>query len=146
MHYIRTFFKALQLTLRGETIDAPVSRYPNLQAWLSISQKKLEALYSQTEKNGLDESTRKQIILKLDGRSWSMELILATVKFHLETEFPSLMSSVIDHNLTTLYAVHFDDKYRVSQLAQSEQLPENFRETMRDFVAHFEAIPSSNEP
>jgi len=146
MHYIRTFFKALQLTLRGETIDAPVSRYPNLQEWLTRSQKKLQTLYVEAEKTGLDESARKQIILKLDGRSWSMELILATVKFHLETEYPSLMNSVIEHNLTTLYALHFDDKYRVTQLAQSDQLPESIRETMSDFAEHFEAIPSSNNP
>lgn len=146
MRYIRTFFKALQLTLRGETVDTPASRYPNLQAWLTISENKLQSLYDEAEKNGLDESARKQIILKLDGRPWSMELILATVKFHLETEYPSLMNSVIEHNLTTLYALHFDDKYRVTQLAQSEHLPDSIRGKMTDFAEHFQAIPSSNDP
>lgn len=146
MHYIRTFFKALQLTLRGEAIQPPKTPYPKLQNWLTIAQERLNTVYDVAEKSNLDEATRKAIVLQLDGRSWSMDLILSSVKFHLETEYPSLMNSTIEHNLTTLYALHFDDKYRVSQLAQSEQVPELIRPAIQNFAAHFLNIPPSNEP
>ena len=146
MHYIRTFFKALQMTMRGETIPEPSARYPNLQNWIIIARKKLEAVYTETEKSGIDEAQRQAITLQLDGRPWTMDLILSSVKFHLDVEFPSLMESVVEHNLTTLYALHFDDKYRISQLGQSTELPESLRPVMEDFSAHFLNIPSSTNP
>ena len=146
MRYIRTFFKALQMTLRGESIPEPQTRYPNLQAWLMVSREKLDVVYEESEKSGIDEATRKTISLQLDGRPWSMELILSSVKFHLDVEYPSLMNSVVEHNLTTLYALHFDDKYRISQLAQSDELPESLRTIMEDFSAHFLNIPPSTDP
>lgn len=146
MHYIRTFFKALQMTIRGETIPVPQARYPNLQNWLIISREKLEAVYKEAEKSGTGEAERKAIILQLDGRPWSMELILSSVKFHIEVEFPSLMKSVVEHNLTTFYALHLDDKYRVSQLAESAELPKELRSVMEDFATHFHNIPSSMNP
>ena len=146
MRYIRTFFKALQMTLRGESIAPPETAYPNLQVWLIIARKKLESVYRVAEKSGVDEDTRKGIILKLDGRDWSMELILSSVKFHLDVEYPSLMQTVIEHNLTTLYALHFDDKYRISQLAQSPQLPDSLRPALDNFSAHFHNIPPSTDP
>jgi len=134
------------MTLRGESIPIAQIRYPNLQTWLIISREKLEAVYVEAEKSGIDESNRKAISLQLDGRAWSMELILSSVKFHLDMEYPSLMTSVVEHNLTTLYALHFDDKYRVSQLAQSTELPESLHAVMEDFSAHFLNIPSSTDP
>ncbi|MEM9951238.1 MAG: hypothetical protein AAF846_06555 [Chloroflexota bacterium] len=146
MRYIRTFFKALQMTMRGETITPAPARYPNLQRWLDTSQEKLKQLDHIAHKNGFDEATQKAIILELDGRSWSVHLILSSVKFHLETEFPSLMNSVIEHNLTTLYALHFDDKYRVSRLAESDEIPPAIRPALRDFATQFINIPPSTDP
>lgn len=146
MHYIRTFFKAIQLTIKGETVSPPQERYPNLQVWLDVSREKLEAVYVVAEQNGLDSEARKEIVLQLDGRPWTMDLILSSIQFHLETEFPSLMRSIIEHNLTTLYALHFDDKYRIGKLAESDELPASMRSVMRDFVQHFDNIPSSNDP
>ncbi|MEO1645755.1 MAG: hypothetical protein AAFR67_11250 [Chloroflexota bacterium] len=103
-------------------------------------------VYRVAEASKLDTATREQITLTLDGREWSMELVLSSLKFHLETEFPSLMQTRMEHNLTTLYALHMDDKYRLSKLAQSEQLPEVLRPTMQKFADHFSAIPPSTDP
>lgn len=146
MHYFRTFFKALQMTLRGETIPAPISRYPNLEAWLAVAQEHLKTVYDVADKSGLDKKAREGIVLKLDGRAWSMELILSSLEFHLQTEFPSLMASTVDHNLTTLYALHLDDKYRLAQLVQSEALPETMRLSMEALSEQIIAIPPSNNP
>lgn len=145
MHYIQTFFKALQMTLRGETIDTPI-RYPNLQAWLEISTEHLNKVFAIAEENNINKTQRQQIILQLDGRNWSMDLILSSVKFHLETEFPSLMLTNVEHNLTTLYALHFDDKYRISQLLYSDVLPAVLRPQLQTFAEHFNNIPPSTDP
>lgn len=146
MHYIRTFFKALRLTLRGETVEAPAKRYPNLQTWLGLAQERLKNVYDVAENLGFTQAKREEIVLKLDGRAWSMELILSSLRFHLHIEFPSLMNSVVDHNLTTLYALHLDDKYRISQLAQSEQLPVDLRPSVQALAEHILNIPPSNDP
>ncbi|MEL6525292.1 MAG: hypothetical protein AAFQ07_06230, partial [Chloroflexota bacterium] len=128
------------------TIQPVEDRYPNLQAWLDKSHEHLQVVYRVAEASKLDTATREQITLTLDGREWSMELVLSSLKFHLETEFPSLMQTRMEHNLTTLYALHMDDKYRLSKLAQSEQLPEVLRPTMQKFADHFSAIPPSTDP
>lgn len=146
MHYIRTFFKALRLTLRGETIEAPAKRYPNLQNWLGMAQERLKNVYDVAEEEGFNQTKREAVVLKLDGRAWSMELILSSLRFHLHIEFPSLLNSVVEHNLTTLYALHLDDKYRVSQLAQSEALPEVLRPSVQALAKHIINIPPSNDP
>ncbi len=146
MHYIRTFFKALRLTMRGETVEAPAKRYPNLQTWLGLAQERLKNVYDVAENLGFTQAKREEIVLKLDGRAWSMELILSSLRFHLHIEFPSLMNSVVDHNLTTLYALHLDDKYRISQLAQSEQLPVDLRPSVQALAEHILNIPPSNDP
>jgi len=146
MYYIRTFFKALKLTLRGEVIEAPPTRYPNLQAWLIRTREALENVYEAAETANLDNAARENITLQLDGRNWSMALILSSVKFHLDTEFPSLMQTQIDHNLTTLYALHFDDKYRVAQLAQLGTLPPTVGAALQAFSTQLNAIPPSTDP
>ncbi|MEL6306583.1 MAG: hypothetical protein AAFQ52_00495 [Chloroflexota bacterium] len=134
------------MTVRGEAIQPVEDRYPNLQAWLEKSHEHLQVVYRVAEASKLDKATREQITLTLDGREWSMELVLSSLKFHLETEFPSLMQTRMEHNLTTLYALHLDDKYRLSKLAQSDQLPEVLRPTMQKFADHFSAIPPSTDP
>lgn len=145
MRYIRTFFTALKMTAQGEAITETPTRYPNLQVWLQASQQKLDTVYKVAESAGLDKAKREAFTLQLDGRTWSMELILSSVKFHLEMEFPSLMSKEIDHNLTTLYALHFDDKYRVAQLAQSDQLPTEVKHAVQAFSTQLNDIPPSND-
>ncbi|MGJ3239620.1 MAG: hypothetical protein ACFE0Q_13000 [Anaerolineae bacterium] len=146
MHYFRAFFKAVRLTLTGEGVPSPVQRYPNLHHWLETARDHLQALYQHAEQTGMNAERRQQVVLQLDGRAWSMELILSSVKFHLDTEYPSLLNSVVDHNLTTLYALHFDDKYRVQQLLNVPDIPVDLRPALQAFSEHFSNIPPSTDP
>jgi hypothetical protein len=91
MRYLRAFFTALSLTLQGKTIESPPSRYPNLQAWLTEGQSLIKAAYASAEAAGINEAARKAMSLRLDGRTWSMELVLSSVRFHMLTEYPSLL-------------------------------------------------------
>jgi hypothetical protein len=145
MRYLRAFFTALSLTLQGKTIASPPSRYPHLQAWLSEGQNLIKASYSAAEAAGLDEAARKAMRLRLDGRAWSMELVLSSVRFHMLTEYPSLLKSNNEHTLTTFYALNLDDQYRVSQLA-NQDLPPAVQAAMQSLASHLQNIPSSKNP
>lgn len=144
MRYLRAFFTALSLTLQGKSLEAP-SPYPNLQAWIVEGQKLTKAAYSSAEANGLNLEARKALNLRLDGRNWSMELVLSSVQFHMTKEYPSLLKARVEHNLTTLYALNFDDQYRVSQLAASD-LPVPVQVAVQALASHLQNIPSSKNP
>ena len=146
MNYVRTFFKALSMTLPGEAITPQATRYPNLSTWLKIAQDKLQNVDAALAKANMDDTAQAAISLNLDGRPWSMSLILSSIDFHLSTEFPSLLHSTIEHNLTTLYALHFDDKYRISKLVEVDTLPTTVKIALEDFAEHFMNIPSSTNP
>jgi hypothetical protein len=145
MRYLRAFFTALSLTLQGKTIESPPSRYPNLQAWLTEGQSLIKAAYASAEAAGINEAARKAMSLRLDGRTWSMELVLSSVRFHVLTEYPSLLKSSNEHTLTTFYALNLDDQYRVSQLA-TQDLPPAVQTAVQTLATHLQNIPSSKNP
>jgi hypothetical protein len=144
MRYVKAFFTALSLTAQGKSIEIP-ERYPNLQRWLSEGQSLLNAAYAAAEAEKLDLSARKAFMLRLDGRQWSMELVLSSVQFHLSKEYPSLLKANVEHNLTTLYALNLDDQYRVSQLAAAT-LPTSVQSAVQALATHLQNIPSSTNP
>lgn len=144
MRYIRAFFKALALTLQGKTIE-PLVRYPKLQDWIQHGTDLTDIVFKTCEQHGLDESARENIVLQLDGREWSMELILSSLRYHLTMEYPSLLEARVEHNVTTLYALNFDDQYRVIQLAEVDNLHKEVRNVIRTLAEHLQNIPSSNE-
>jgi hypothetical protein len=144
MRYIKAFFTALSLTLQGKTIEIP-EPYPNFQIWLKQGHLLLNAAYAAAEAEKLDLAARKAFSLRLDGRSWSMELVLSSVQFHLSKEYPSLLKSLVEHNLTTLYALNLDDQYRVSQLAAAD-LPMPLQNALQALATHLQNIPSSKNP
>lgn len=145
MRYIRAFFKALKLTLRGKSIELDPIRYPKLQDWVKRGVDLTDIIYRVSAQNSMDEKARKNLILHLDGRDWSMELILSSVRYHMGMEYPSLLEAVIEHNVTTLYALNLDDRYRVSQLAETEVLQADVQEAIQALANHLQTIPSSHE-
>jgi hypothetical protein len=145
MPYIHAFFKALLLTLQGKIIEAPPTRYPKLQDWVKKGAELTAAAYRVSEQNGMDEQARKNLILHLDGRDWSMELILSSVRYHMQMEYPSLLQTIIEHNITTLYALNLDDQYRMTQLAELGSLEADVQEAIQILAEHLQNIPPSDE-
>jgi hypothetical protein len=145
MRYFRAFFKALSLTLQGKTIKAAPTPYPKLQDWVTQGSNLIDAVYTACKQYGLDESARKNIVLRLDGRDWSMDLILSSVRYHSTMEYPSLLEARVEHNITTFYALNIDDQYRVDQLAEVDNLHADVRKAVQTLAEHLQNIPSSNE-
>ncbi len=147
MRYVRAFFKALVLTARGETIDAPVvqSPYPKLDAWLDEARAQVEAVYRAAKDAAYDESARKAHTITIDGRATSAETIIAGVRYHLNEEYPYMLQNPTPHTLTGIYATNVNDQFAVSKLAEDERLPTEVEKSMRALVHHLGSIPPSND-
>ncbi len=143
---VRAFYKALILTIQGKQIETPTARYPHLTRWIESGLQLVDAAFAAANRAGIDRAQRETLRLKIDRRDTSVELILATVRYHLATEYPSLLRAQIEHNLTTLYALNIDDQYRVDQLAASDLLPVTVQQSVAALRDHLANIPSSTNP
>lgn len=142
MRYIRAFFLALWMTLRGQVPPSKMEQaYPALAAWHKTATIKLQAAYHATTPD-----QRQSVQVKVDGRMMRMETILGGVKHHLETEYVYLMDNPTEHSLTALYAANMNDMYWTRVLAESNDLPEVAQAAVMSLSQHLEAIPPTPKP
>lgn len=136
--YIRAFFVALILTLRGQR---PIpKRHAALGEWIAEAEKRVIAAYKAAEQHGIDAAKRKTISARVDGRPRTMESILGTVRYHVKEEYPYLLSNETQHNLTAIYATNVNDQYAVMRLAEVvEQEP--VRAALQALQTHLESLP-----
>ncbi len=146
MRYVRAFFKTVQLTMQGRQIQPIEVRYPKLTAWVDEGRQLSLRAFQVAEAHGWPQPKREALHLKLDGRDTSMEVILGAVRHNFTMEYPRLLDALIEHNLTTLYALNLNDQYRVTQLAQAEELPQPVGAAIHALGEHLSNIPPSNEP
>ncbi len=136
--YIRAFFVALRMTLRGE--KPPTPRHTALLKWIDQAAGLLEDLYTLAESAGMRRTEREQLVVRVDGRNTNMEMILNTLKYHLHEEYVDLLRHESRHILTAIYASNINDHYRLLRLA--EQLAESPLLThLSRLAAHLETIP-----
>lgn len=143
---IRAFFKALVMTLRGEALQPPEQRYPNLSAWVERGQQLSDDTLQTADKHDLPATARDAIQLRINRRDISAQTILAAIRHNMHTEYPMLLDTRMAHNLTTLYAMNMNDQYRITQLAESDTLPSAVSEKVAQLRDHLLNIPSSQNP
>lgn len=146
MRYVRAFFKALQLTIQGNQIQPVDVEYPSLTQWIQEGRQLVNEAFKLAESNGWSEERRKSLQLTLDRRELSMEVILGAVRHNLALEYPKLLESRMQYNLTALYALNMNDQYRVAQLAQEAELPGMLTQSVQALADHLANIPPSNQP
>jgi len=139
---IRAFFVALGMTLRGQT--PPPRRHATLWSWIQQAERLIEAAYQAAQGGGLDESRRKSITVKVDGRARSMESILGTVRFHLREEYPYLLTHETEHSLTAIQASNLNDHYAVLRLSESAEVAV-LRAALESLAAHLASLPRGDE-
>ena len=144
--YAQAFIKAIRMTLAGQTIQPARTRYPNLTRWVHEGLQLAENTLQTADKYGMDAAARKQVILKIDRRNMSMDVILRAVRHNLSLEYPMLLDATVDHNLTTLYALNMNDQYRVSRLAERDDLSPEVQAAIAHLSNHLQNIPPSTEP
>jgi hypothetical protein len=149
MRVIRAFFLALWLTLRGTPIQPKpvVSKYPSLEAWITVGLQRVVTVERIADKADIPQDKRKAVKLRLEGRDISMETILTAVHHNLTREYPLLLKTDIEHNLTTLYALNLNDQYRVAQLLNAPDIANTpIQNALYALSEHLKNIPPSNQP
>ena len=143
--YIRAFIVALRLTLRGQ--QPPGLRHPELYAWIKQMALLVDAVYAAADQNGLDKKARETTMVKLDGRSMSLETAFQTLRYHAAEEYPSLLRNSPEsrHNLSAIYAGNMNDRYWLMTL-QAEPALQNpaVHASLTQLGAHLDAIPSTS--
>lgn len=134
--YWRAFAQALKLTLRGEKL-------PPLVLWIQQYAALVDTLIKTADHNGLDQTRRKQVLLRLDGRQMSLETTLATLRFHAREEYTSLLRGRVDHHvLNTLQASNMNDRYWLARLMEIPELQAAALQTaLAALDAHLAALP-----
>lgn len=143
--YIRAFWGAVQMTLRGETIKPAAPPSP-LAVWAGDYARLVKAVLEAADQNGLDSAARKQIKLRLDGRQMSLETTLLTLQFHATEEYTSLLRQGINQNvLNTVYATNMNDHYWViSVSALPETQKSLLQAALKTLEAHLDTIPKAD--
>lgn len=140
MRYIRAFFLALWMTIRGEKIVRP---YEPLWAWAEKTPQLVQAVYRAADQHHMREDTRKKITLKIEGRDVSIQTILSGIEFHAKQEYPYLLEHLTDHTITAIYASNMNDQFHVRRLLDADLLPE--QQALATLNEHLASIPPSNE-
>lgn len=141
IRYLRAFFIALAMTLRGQKPPSP--RHPELSAWAQQSVLLVRAVYAAADRQGLDRAARQRLVLKIDRREISVETILSTVEHHAAREFPSLLTQPGRFNLGAIQASTVNDRYWLSRLQTLPEFqPLALQSALQQLDAHLQAIPA----
>lgn len=118
-------------------------RYPHLADWARRLAACVDAVYAAADAHQMDRAARQRMILHLDSRNLSLEVLLATIRHHATAEYPYLLDHEIDHNLTALYALNLNDRYwalRLTEALADSPLADSLKR-LRDHLDH---IPNKN--
>lgn len=139
--YARAFWKALVLTLRGQTISAPPDKQPQIHAWMRQGAAITERVREAAERTGISIEARRALTLHLDKRDISLETALQTVRHHLTAEYPYLLRHYTRFSVMTIQASNLNDQYLITSFAAVETLPTPVRQALTSLHEHLLALP-----
>ena len=142
MRYIRAFWQALILTIRGKTISSPKTEFDQ---WCQKSTKLLE----QVEQSLIDqvEQPTEGVELKIDGRTTTAKVVLDILKHNLSEEYPRLLALQDEYQNLVIQATNVDDQHRIQKLQEVAvfQNP-NIQTKLKELVAHLDKMPIQHQP
>ena len=142
--FIRLFFTALRMTLRGEQV--PISPYAPLVEWIRQGQTLVKDVYNIADANGIDMAARQKIILRIDGRDISAETIIGTIRHHTSTEYLYMIHDHATHSITAIYASNLNDRHFVERLQEAPEIKNAaVKQAIEKLSAHLGAIPPTNK-
>lgn len=143
LRYIRAFWKALGMTLRGETPPRPP--YAPLRVWIDEAGKLATAAVAAAEQGGMDPAARRAFTVRIEGRDMSLHTILETVRHHTGEEYPYLLRHLTNHSITAIYASNMNDQFYVARLADDDRLAgHDLLAALARLRDHLHQIPSTN--
>jgi hypothetical protein len=140
VRYLRAFFVALRMTVRGQ--KPPPPPHPEWTAWARQTVLLIDEIYAAAESSGLDKNARQSLVVKLDGRSMSVETVLATLRYHAAQEYPSLLRTAGRFNRGAIQATNMNDHYWLLRLREETPLNKpSLQASIARLTAHLEATP-----
>ena len=138
IRFVRAFFQALSLTLRGESLTP--ARYRPLEAWMARGLAALERAEGAAAAEAIDLAT---LTLKLDGRATSLESAMAMTRHNLAEVYPRLIRLDDPHSMTVVQSSNLNDQYRISQFAESDLIASAaLRSALAALNAHLLNLPA----
>lgn len=145
MRPIRAFVKALQMTLKGETITR--SHYQPLEAWIDAGLGMLASVITTADANGLPQEQRTQIKLKLDGHMTSFEQTLQMVRHNWINEYPKLIRLDDPYTMMVVQSSNMNDQYRVGRFATAEEITSlEVKTSLEALNEHLMNLPTVERP
>lgn len=142
MRFVRAFFIALKMTLRGE--KPPALSYQPLIDWIEQGKKLADDALAAAEKGSLMRDD--PLTLKIDGREQTIRTVLSAVHYHLSTEYPYMLRHLTQHSITAIYASNLNDQYAVASLRENERVSSSpAARAIAALSDHLNAIPPSAE-
>ncbi len=142
---IRAFLRALGMTLRGESF-APAHFQP-LLAWMDAVEAQLRVVLHSAEQQGLNQSQRQALQLKLDGRMTSLEQSLQMLRHNLKNEYPRLIRLNDSYSMMVVQSLNLNDQYRISRfLADGGIKSGALRQSLADLNERLLNLPQVNYP
>jgi hypothetical protein len=141
--YLRAFWGALRMTVRGEVYTPVPTPESPLTVWINQYSALVDVVLQAANQNGVDQATRKQVKVRLDGRPMSLETALMTLKFHAAEEYPSLVRQGTGRGVqNTLYATNMNDRYWISRMVEAPELQTpDVQKALATLDAHLDMIP-----
>ncbi len=140
--YLSAFIEAARRTLRGEGPPPPrPGRHPHTQAWLAEASAALAALEEALRTEGVNSSAA---VLHLEGRDTSLRRALDAIRFHVDHEYPALLTRSSQYAIPGIQATNLNDRYVIMRFGQVDALPIAVRSALRALGEVLSQQPSEN--
>lgn len=138
IRYIRAFFIALRMTVRGEK---PIpARHAAMNTWMQETVRLIDVIQKAADVRGIPVETRKALKVRVDGRDVSVDAVLGGVRYHAAEEYPYLLMNETEHSLTAVQASNYNDVYRMMRLMEINELAV-IREVINTLTEHLKQMP-----
>ena len=140
--FLAAVWRALLLTLRGETLTPP--HYRPLEAWIAAGLEMLSQVRAAAQRENIDLES---LELKLDGRPTSLERSLQMLRHNLVNEYPRLIRLDDPYSMTVVQSSNLNDQYRLGQFIESNLLSApTLCKSLADLNSHLLNLPQVERP
>jgi hypothetical protein len=140
MRYIRAFFRALTLTLRGQkppSLEAE-EQHEDLLAWCRETVTRVDVATAAIAANGTNAQS---LTMHIEGRDVTLKHTLDVLRYHAAREYPHLIRSQARHAILAIQALNLNDRFLVLRLIEYEGLPEVVKAAMDSLAEHLNEVP-----
>ena len=142
LRYIRAFFRALILTLRGQkppSLEAE-EQHANLLAWCRETLAHVDTANAAIAGNVINAQS---VTMHIEGRDVTLKHTLEVLHYHAAREYPHLIRSRERHAILAIQALNLNDRFLVLRLSEYEGLPAGVKTAMESLADHLTKIPQS---